>query len=188
MFCHPTYVCLCFKWGMHEVDASMQLSARTRIRVHIRISESVCLEPRVLRIWRTVGCVPYCTAPTRTTQADESLRIHRRASSTRRTCCESSSRTRRTSCLARRRYSACCCAKHASTRTSMGTCGCRTRQRPSSTQQARSRARRAGAAAEDGCPAPRRLCVCEAIFRTRILTRGKTGPLRSRSGCYTHDI
>ena len=27
VYCHPNYVCICFKWGMHEVDASHQLSA-----------------------------------------------------------------------------------------------------------------------------------------------------------------
>jgi len=27
VFCHPNYVCVCFKWGTHEVDASHQLSA-----------------------------------------------------------------------------------------------------------------------------------------------------------------
>mmetsp|Transcript_62444 Transcript_62444/g.103882 ORF Transcript_62444/g.103882 Transcript_62444/m.103882 type:complete len:276 (+) Transcript_62444:54-881(+) len=27
VFCHPNYVCICMKWGMHEVDSSNQLSA-----------------------------------------------------------------------------------------------------------------------------------------------------------------
>ncbi|KAL1503705.1 hypothetical protein AB1Y20_012178 [Prymnesium parvum] len=26
VFCHPRYVCICMKWGMHEVDSSHQLS------------------------------------------------------------------------------------------------------------------------------------------------------------------
>lgn len=25
VFCHPSYVCICMKWGMHEVDSSHQL-------------------------------------------------------------------------------------------------------------------------------------------------------------------
>ena len=28
VYCHPTYLAICLKWGMHEVDASHQLSAR----------------------------------------------------------------------------------------------------------------------------------------------------------------
>ena len=26
VFCHPSYVCVCMKWGMHEVDSSHQLA------------------------------------------------------------------------------------------------------------------------------------------------------------------
>lgn len=26
IYCHPNYVCICMRWGMHEVDSSHQLS------------------------------------------------------------------------------------------------------------------------------------------------------------------
>lgn len=26
VYCHPNYVCVCMKWGMHELDSSHQLS------------------------------------------------------------------------------------------------------------------------------------------------------------------
>ena len=35
VYSHSSYVCLCMKWGMHEVDASHQLSSLVRDALHL---------------------------------------------------------------------------------------------------------------------------------------------------------
>ena len=45
LFVHPDYVCICLRWGMHEVDASHQLSAWI-VEAALLLDELVDSDPR----------------------------------------------------------------------------------------------------------------------------------------------